>query len=128
MKYLIVCLLLVALHSGCRESTEPSAKDVYVAFDLESAFQNDLVTMLLDDKTLLESRITTNYTISLAWSTGLKKLSNDHHSLYVALLEYGVHNSYNVDLTNDTSTVAIRFNRSTNQITFQQYKGRLLRD
>ena len=129
MKSLLKCLfVVVVLQSGCRESTQPSAKDVYIAFDVESAFQNDLVTILLDDKTLLESRITTNYTVSLAWSSGLKKLSSDHHSLYFSAVEYGVHNSYNVDLANDTSTVTIRFDKLTKQIRFQQYKGRLMRD
>jgi hypothetical protein len=129
MKFLpLYIFIVVALASGCSETNQPSEKDVYVAFDVEYDFQNDLVTILLDDKTLLESRITTNHVLSLAWSSGLKKLSRDPHSLYFGLLEYGAHNAYNIDLTNDTSTVTIRFNRSTSQIQFQQYKGRLLRD
>lgn len=120
-------LMAVWILPGCNESTQPATKEVLVLVDVESDFQNDLVTLFLDDKTLLESRITTNYVLSLAWSSGFLKLSNDRHSLYFAVNEFGVRDSYNVDLTNDTSTVAIRFDRSTRQIHFQQFKGRLLR-
>jgi hypothetical protein len=119
--------LAVFLQSGCSESTQSTAKEVYVSFEVESAFQNDLVTLLLDSKTLMESRVTTNYSVGLAWSSGLQKLSNDNHVLYFAVIEYAAHSAYEIDLTNDTSTVTINFNKSTKQISFRQYKGILLR-
>jgi hypothetical protein len=130
MKRLLLFLIAIvfSFQSGCDESTQSTAKDVYVSFEVESAFQNDLVTLLLDSKTLLESRVTTNYTVSLAWSSGLQKLSNDNHMLYFAVIEYAAHNTYEIDLTNDTSTVTINFDKSTKQIHFLQYKGILLRD
>jgi hypothetical protein len=130
MKPVFVCLIVLAvlLQSGCSESTQPNAREVYVSIEVESAFQNDLVTLLLDSKTLVEAPITTNYTIDLAWSSGLEKLSNDNHVLYFAVLEYAAHKAYEIDLANDTSTVTINFDRSTKQIRFVQYKGILLRD
>jgi len=130
MKPMLVFLIALVLswQSGCSESTQSTAKDVYVSLEVESAFQNDLVTLLLDSKTLLESRVTTNYTVSLAWSSGLQKLSNDNHMLYFAVIEYAAHNTYEINLANDTSTVTINFDKSTRQIRFQQYKGILLRD
>ena len=130
MKRLSLFLLALAVwcNSGCNQSTESSAKEVFVSFEVESAFQNDLVTLLLDSKTLLESRVSTNYTVDLAWSSGLRKLSNDNHTLYFAVIEYGAHNTYKIDLANDTSTVTINFDRPTKQIRFVQYKGILLRD
>jgi hypothetical protein len=125
---LFLIAVAVCLQLDCSESTQPTAKEVYVLVEIESVFQNDLVTLLLDNKTLLESRITTNDVLSLAWSSGFMKLSNDSHSLYFAVIEFGTHDRYNIDLTNDTSTVAIRFDKSTSQIHFQQFKGRLWRD
>jgi hypothetical protein len=130
VKRLLLFLLALAVwcESGCNQSTESNAKEVFVSIEVESAFQNDFVTLLLDSKTLLESRITTNYTVDLAWSNGLQKLSNDSHMLYFAVAEFGAHNTYQIDVANDTSTVTINFDRSTRQIRFAQYKGILLRD
>jgi hypothetical protein len=130
MKRLSSFLLALAVwcNSGCNQSTESNAKEVYVSIEVESAFQNDLVTLLLDSKTLVEAQVTTNYTVDLAWSSGLQKLSNDNHVLYFAVVEYEAHKTYEIDLTNDTSTVTINFDRATKQIRFVQYKGILLRD
>jgi hypothetical protein len=122
-----VIAFVVSWQSGCSEATQSTANEVFVSFEVESAFQNDLVTLHLDNETLLESRVTTNYSISLAWSSGLRRLSNDTHFLYFEAIEYGAQNGYRIDLTNDTSTVTINFDKSTKQIRFQQYKGRLLR-
>ena len=130
MKPPAICFvaMMVCLQLACTESTQPPAKRVLVVFEVGYSFQNDLVTLLLDDKPLLESRITTNDVLSLAWSSGFKELSNDSHSLFVALVEYGAHDTYKLDLSNDTSTVVINFDKPTRQIRFQQYKGRMLRD
>jgi hypothetical protein len=130
MKPILIFLivLVISWQSGCNESTEPTAKDVFVSLEVESAFQNDLVTLLLDDRTLLESRVTTNDVISLAWSSGLQKLSNGNHWLYFAVIEYGAEGGCRFDVADDTSTVTINFDKSTRKIRFQQYKGILLRD
>ena len=128
LRVLSLIVLAILLQSGCSESTQPNAKDVYVSIEVESAFQNDLMTLLLDSKTLVEAQVTTNYTVDLAWSSGLQKLSNDNHVLYFAVVEYAAHKAYEIDLKNDTSTVTINFDRATKQIRFVQYKGILLRD
>jgi hypothetical protein len=120
--------MILSLPWACTESTQAPPKRVFVLFEVGYSFQNDLVSLLLDDKPLLESRITTNDVLSLAWSSGFKELSNDSHSLYIALVEYGAHDSYKIDLSNDTSTVVINFDKPTRQIRFQQFKGRMLRD
>ncbi|HCA81867.1 MAG TPA: hypothetical protein DEP53_19215 [Bacteroidetes bacterium] len=125
---LLFVSIILCLPCACNESTQSPARTVLVLFEIGSSFQNDLVTLLLDDKPLLESRITTNDVLSLAWSSGFKELSNDSHSLYFAVADYGVHESYKIDLTTDTSTVVISLNKSAKQISFQQFKGRMLRD
>ncbi|MGA8265552.1 MAG: hypothetical protein WB779_14005, partial [Ignavibacteriaceae bacterium] len=68
-------LLLLMFNFGCKHSTEPNAPDVYVSFDIQSTFQNDAVKLTIDNQMLLDSPVTTNYSISLAWSSGFKRLS-----------------------------------------------------
>ena len=62
-KILITFLLLLFFQSGCKQATEPKASDIYVNFEIESDFHDDSVKVALDDKILLESRVTTDYTI-----------------------------------------------------------------
>jgi hypothetical protein len=124
----IVSLITLISQTGCKQTTESSSSGIFVSYEVESAFQNDSVKVALDDKTLLESRVTTNYTISLAWSSGLQKLSRDNHFLHFGVVEYGVQKDYRIDTANDTSTVLLRFDKSTKQISFQQIRGRIFRD
>jgi hypothetical protein len=116
------------LQSGCKQATEPKASDIYVNLEIESDFHDDSVKVALDEKILLESRVTTNYTISLAWSSGFQKLSRAGHTLNFAVIEYGLQRNYSIDTTNDTSTVLLRFDKSTIKISIQQIKGIVLRD
>jgi hypothetical protein len=82
----------------------------------------------VDDKILAELKVTTNYTVNVAWSSGLQKLSGSHHTLLFSVVDYNVQKEFNIDLTNDTSTVVMRFNKESKFISIEQYKGLLLRD
>lgn len=130
MKYIIFLGLFIILFPqfGCEQSTEPAQSDIYVNYEIESAFQDDAVEMLLDNEVLLKSRVTTDYTISLAWSSGLQKLSGKNHRLHFAVVKYGTEMDYIIDTSYDTSTVLLRFNRDTKQITIKQIRGIYLRD
>lgn len=130
MKYIIFLGLLIIPISqfGCEQTTEPEPSDIYVSYEIESAFQDDSVEMSLDKEVLLKSRVTTDYTISLAWSSGLQKLSRNNHKLHFAVVEYGAETDYLIDNTNDTSTVLLRFNKNINQISIKQIKGIYFRD
>ena len=86
------------------------------------------MVILLDQDTLLESEITTNYTISLAWSSGIKTISKEDHYLQVFIVDQTIKKEFYIDTTNDTSTVIIRFNRNTQQISIGQNNGTILRD
>jgi hypothetical protein len=130
MKNLILFTLIIIFisHTGCEEATEPALPRVCVSFEIESAFQDDSVELVLDNKILAKSRVTTNYTISLAWSSGLQKLSKDDHKLHFSVVENNAEKDYLIDTSNDTSTVLLRFNRNTEQISINQIKGRIFRD
>ncbi|MGE5807076.1 MAG: hypothetical protein ACM34M_14885, partial [Ignavibacteria bacterium] len=71
---------------------------------------------------------TTDYTLSLAWSSGLQKLSRKNHILNFFVVEHGVQKDFQIDTSNDTSTVLISFHKNNNQINIRQIKGRMLRD
>jgi hypothetical protein len=130
MKFLMLTILIITLISyfGCEQTTEPSSPYVYVNYEIESAFQNDSVEVYLDNQIILKSRVTTNYTISLAWSSGLEKLSRDYHMLRINVVDYGVKMDYPVETSNDTSTVLLRFNKDKKQISIKQIKGIYFRD
>jgi len=125
---LFVSLTLLISQNGCKQTTEPASLDMYVLYEIESAFQEDSVKLTLDDKILLESKVTTNYTVSLAWSSGLQKLSRTSHKINFAVVEYGVERDFYIEATNDTSSVLIRFDKETELISFQQIRGKILRD
>ncbi len=125
---LLFVVLMALVQLNCKESTESSGKNVYVSIDVESAFQNDLVRVQLDNALLLESAVTTDNTISLAWSSGLRRLSGSTHTLLFSIVDQGIHKEFNIGLTNDTTTVVIRFNRATSVISIDQLKGLSLRD
>jgi hypothetical protein len=128
LRIFLAFLLLLFLQSGCKQATEPKASDIYVNFEIESDFNDDSVKVALDDKILLESRVTTDYTISLAWSSGFQKLSRIAHNLFFTVVEYDAQSHFLIDATNDTSTVLMRFDKSTKKISIQQLKGVVLRD
>ncbi len=114
--------------SGCKQAAEPSSSDVYVKFEIESAFQDDSVKLDLDEETLLQSRVTTDYSVNLAWSSGLQKLTRESHTLHFEISEYDVKMDFVIAMSNDTSSVLIRFDKSTGQIRIDQIKGTILRD
>ena len=127
MRVFVIAFALAPL-SGCTQTTQPDTRYIYVSIEVESNLQNDPATIYLDYSTLLQSRINTNPVLSLAWSSGLQQLSHDIHYIYFAASELGAHGGYTIDLKDDTSTVTINVDRSSKQVTFRQYKGRLLRD
>jgi hypothetical protein len=120
--------IIIFLSIGCKQTTEPTETDVFVSFEIESEFNNDSVELLLDDKIILDSSITTNNLLSLAWSGGLQKLSRKTHILRFSVVEFGVQKDYKIDTENDTSTVLLRFDKNTKQINIEQIKGLALRD
>ena len=130
MKSLLFTVLITTLilFTSCEQTTGPSSSYIYVNYEIESAFQNDSVEVYLDNETILKSKVTTNYTINLAWSSGLQKLSRDYHLLRFKVVDFGVKMDYTVNVSNDTSTVLLRFNKDSKQISIQQIKGIFLRD
>ena len=124
---LFISILILLLQFGCKQTTEPGTPDIYVSFEIEHTFENDSVNLSLDNNILLDSSITTNFMLGLAWSSRLRKLSRNNHQLNFSVVEYGAQKDYTVGTSNDTSTVLLRFDKQTNQISIEQIKGRVPR-
>jgi hypothetical protein len=128
--YLIFGITILTLFA-CNEKnqiTQTEQNEVYVNIEAESDFNNDSVKILLDNEALTESRITTNYTVNLAWSSGLRKISGNDCIIHCNLIEYGITGNFKIDTRYDTSTVTIIFNRNSGQVCFNQLSGLLYRD
>jgi len=125
MKLSFIFIALFSLLAGCKQATETSP-DVFVIFDIQSDFQNDSVKLIVDNKTFLDSNISTNNLISLAWTSGLHKLTKDNHLMKFSMPILNSQKEFNIDTSNDTSTVIIRYHRSTNEIEISQVKGVVL--
>ena len=124
---LFISILILLLQFGCKQTTEPGTPDIYVSFEIEHTFENDSVNLSLDNNILLDSSITTNFMLGLAWSSRLRKISRNNHQLNFSVVEYGAQKDYTVGTSNDTSTVLLRFDKQTNQISIEQLKGRVPR-
>ena len=124
---LFISILILLLQFGCKQTTEPGTPDIYVSFEIEHTFENDSVNLSLDNNILLDSSITTNFMLGLAWSSRLRKISRNNHQLNFSVVEYGAQKDYTVGTSNDTSTVLLRFDKQTNQISIEQIKGRVPR-
>ncbi len=122
----IVAFVLFACNEE-NHTTQIEQKEVHVSIEAESDYNNDSVKIFLDDEVLVESRITTDYTVSLAWSSGLRKISGNGCIIRFNLVDYGIARNYEIDMKYDTSTITINFNRNSGQISFNQFRGLLFR-
>jgi hypothetical protein len=111
---------------GCNQTTQPAGPSTVLSIDLEYDFRDDLVKVELDDVTLLQSVIATNFSIDLAWSTGPRKVSIGTHTVRVLVNTIMAHDQYQFNLV-DTTTLVVRYNRQEKQLQSAQYKGMILR-
>ena len=123
--YFIVFLFLLI---GCSQTDDPKQSDIYLNIELESGFQNDSVIVSLDDNILLEARITTDFSINVAWASGFKKLSKDDHTIQLDIVEFGIYRDFDVITLGDTTTVLFSFDRDNEQVIMNYVKGAVLRD
>ena len=122
-KHLVIFLFLI-LFQGCEQTTEPSS-DIYIDFNIESDFENNLVSIDLNNTTIFNGKVSTDGIVGLAWSSGTRKLERKEYILNFSVLDNNLQKKYNLDISKDTSTVRIRFDKRTNQITINQVEGRI---
>lgn len=130
MRYKIIYSIFISLIllSGCKQSTEPDNPYFYVKIEAGSSFLNDSVQVTLDNKTVLDSTITTNDALSLAWGSTWQKLTKESHILKIAVLNFSAQKDYYIGTQYDSTTVIIKFTRSSKQISFYQIEGVQYRD
>ncbi|MBP6671755.1 MAG: hypothetical protein KA247_01335 [Bacteroidetes bacterium] len=131
IRMVVIAYSLGMIIVGCTRSNDApvnSLPDMYVSIELGSAFQDDSVRLMLDGKQLVDERISTNYTIGLAWSSGLQRMTRNSHFIHFDVPTYGARTDLLVSTVNDTSTVLLEFEPLSKQISVNQIKGRYLRD
>ena len=133
-KIVLCCTVLSLLYFNCKKSTEPVIEKensfleyTVLAIELESHFDNDSVKIELNNEIILQKRITTNYTISLAWSTILIDYPTGNHTIKVTMPDENLSNIHNFKLS-DTLSVRIYYDTDNNQIEFLNTPGLILRD
>lgn len=114
--------------TGCVQTNEPGEQDYYISIDVESGFLNDAVKLTLDNSTLLNSMVSTDYTINLAWSSGLINLSGDGHILNFTVPGYTLQEDYTIESSYDTSTVIIELDKDSYRVNISQSEGLISRD
>ena len=126
MKLRSTIILAFLVFTGCKQSENPIIQYAKLSIDIESDFQNDSVQLRLDKDEIYRGKLTTNYILGVAWSSGLKDYSVGLHILDFTITNYSLKEVYNFRLT-DTLTVTIRFDRQQKLVYFRKYDGMIWR-
>lgn len=124
----LACFLLLLFCTTCKskKSVGPESGDALLAIDVESDFRDDLITVELDDNILHEGKVTTNYSIVIAWSER-NRYSLGVHVIKLTLPEKGIQRSHFFNLK-DSLTILVRYDRKENKISFDEYNGFFMRE
>ncbi len=130
----IIILSLVLFLIGCSEfSTLDNKKNdntsivkKVFAIDVEASFNNDSVSVALDDSVLASQRITTNATLNAAWLSGPHEYPEGDHTLTFKIFNLNKSKSHKFTLS-DTLTVRVNYNRTSGEILFQDHDGLIVR-
>ncbi len=122
-----VILFLSLLFVCCGQSVDSDSHLAGLAIDVEWDFQNDSIQVEIDNDVMYSGRVTTNYSISAAWTSGLHYYPPGSHLIEFKIYDYDLMDTFRFRLE-DTVTVRVRFDRQQRQITFDTYDGIILRD
>ena len=128
MKHCRFIVLLTGLLAGCNQVTAPDTAERFLNIDLESAFDNDSVTVALDDDVLLNRRVTTNYSISAAWSSDVRMVTGKRHIVKVTMAEKQLSTTFTANLAADTTSLLVGFDVTNSLLTVRQIDGLIYRD
>jgi len=120
-------IFLTTLFLGCKQSNDPSTSHALARIDIESDFQNDSIKVEFDSQSLFVGRVTTNYTVSEAWTSGRLDVVEGNHTIKLTVYTDSTTNQISTKIQ-DTVVVAVRYDRHTKQIDFQMYHYWLMRD
>lgn len=130
-KSLFVFAILTFTVIGCSEDdsnpTSLTGETTILSIDIESHFENDDVFVILDDTLLLSDNITTNYTVSAAWSSGPLDCIKGGHHLVVGFTGNSLMAEHDFSIS-DTLSILVRYSVDNNQFSFIEYDGIVLRD
>ena len=127
MRSLFVVCIAAALLSGCKDNSvgvhSPSS---YFAVDLQSDFERDLVRVQIDGKVIFNDTANTNLVLSLARHL-TPTVEQGTHLISVAMADTKLVREAYVDV-GDTTTLAVTYNRQTQQFAIAVYHSIILYD
>ncbi len=110
----IICVMFLCSCSNDKP-TQAVTKDAVLIIDLENDFNNDSVVVSLNGEVLCTERITTNYILSLAWTTGRVNRKQGKYTIDVQIPDLLVHSRFSLDL-HDTMDACIKYSRADKDI------------
>lgn len=126
-----VAILLLAIVSWtCKNSTgldqDRNPAKALVVLQLETDFRNDSVRVEFDSQPLFAGRVTTNFSIAIAWSSDVLTVPAGVHTVKVSVFANDIVGQVSPDLQ-DTMTVTANYNRQARQLEFRTYDHFILR-
>ena len=120
-------LYLFLIFFACGQPTSIDTKPAVLTIAAGEIFQNDSIQVKIDNDVMYSGRVSTNYSISAAWTSGLRDYSAGHHLIEFKIYNYNINDTFRFNLE-DTLTVLVRFNRQQRHISFDTYDGIIMRD
>jgi hypothetical protein len=121
---LAIFLLLAAMGWGCKNSIEvnqdESGKDALVGVQLESDFRDDSIEVEFDSRSMFVGRLSTNYSLALAWSSRLLAVPAGIHTVRVSVPVDSAA-GYLFAYMHDTTIVTVNYDRQARHLEFQTY-------
>jgi len=123
----IIFTAVVLFFFSCNEETinqpPPESSETLLSIQVDSHFDNDFVNLALNNINLLNSSVTTNYVVNIAWLKN-QMLPSGNHTIDFKMPDNGKERLHTFYLQ-DTLSVIIYFRDS---IYFVDYHGLPLRD
>lgn len=124
---IISILLLFSYYSCKKDNGLQNTKDGVLLIILEQDYKNDSVMVSLNKTEIGRKRVTTNFSIDVAWSSGILIKPQGLYAISVANLDSGISKEFNFTLK-DTTEVDIRYDRKTNSFSYSVADHIFMRD
>jgi hypothetical protein len=124
---IISILLLFSFYSCKKDNVVQNNKDGVLLIILEQDYKNDSVMVSFNNIEIARKRVTTNFSIDVAWSSGILIKPQALYSIFVANLDSGISKEFNFSLK-DTTEVDIRYDRQSNSFSYSVADHIFMRD
>lgn len=123
-----LAIIVLSITADCKKNpTSPLVTPAWISIEVGSDYQNDYITLNFNDSLLTQGRVTTNFSISAAWLSGLIKRNEGDVHVGIVLPEFQLQKDTTFFLR-DTMSIEINFDRTNRTLSFWVHPGFYLRD